>query len=97
MKTHIDIQIDNESYMAEVEYSYFSYEETDNGEESCIIESIVFDNNIATKYGYSIQIGEEVSNLIEKLYPEQYEDAQYRCLVDFKHRQAQEWTYTQED
>ena len=58
MKTHIDIQINNESYMAEVEYSYFSYEETDNGEESCIIESIVFDNNIATKYGYSIQIGE---------------------------------------
>jgi hypothetical protein len=97
MKTYIEIEIDNESYTAEVEYSFFTYEETDNGEESCMIESIIFSNNIATQYGHSIQISEEVSDLIQKYYPEQYEDAEYRCLVDFKHRQAQEWTFTQEE
>jgi len=97
MKTQIDIQIDNESYTAEVDYSFFTYEETDNGEESCIIESIIFSNNIATQYGYPIEIDKDVSDFIEKFYPQQYEDAQYRCLVDFKNRQAQEWTFTQEE
>ena len=97
MKTHIDIQIDNESYTAEVDYSFFTYEETDNGEEACIIESIIFSNNIATQYGHSIQIDEEVSELVKKYYSDQYENAQYRCLVDFKNRQAQEWTFTQEE
>jgi len=97
MKTYIDIQIDNESYTAEVEYFFFTEEESNHEEEHCNIESIIFSNNIATQYGYSIQIGEEVSDFIEKFYPVQYEDTQYRCLVDYKNRQAQEWTFTQEE
>ena len=97
MKTYIEIEIDNESYTAEVDYSFFTYEETDNGEESCMIESIIFSNNISTQYGYPIEIDKDVSDFIERYYPQQYEDAQYRCLVDFKNRQAQEWTFTQEE
>lgn len=97
MKTQIEIEIDNEGYTAEVEYFFFTEEESYHEEEHCNIESITFSNNIATKYGYPIEIDKDVSDFIEKFYPQQYENAQYRCLVDYKNRQAQEWTFTQEE
>jgi hypothetical protein len=97
MKTDINIKIDGELYAAEVEYFFFTEEESNYQDEHCNIESIVFDNNIATDFGFPIQKDKDVSNFIENYYNEVYEEIKYRCLVDYKRRQANEWTFIQEE
>jgi hypothetical protein len=97
MNTLIEITIDNETYLANVEYFYYTEEETETGQEECIIESIKFDNNIATQHGYPIQIGKDCNDLIQKLYPEIYEDILDSCLRDYKHKRSMYWIFAERD
>lgn len=97
MKTQIEITIDNETYLAEVEYFFYSEEESSYEKEYCNIESITFNNNISTRYGYPIEIGKDCNDLIQILYPKTYEKVEESCLRDYKHKQHLYWASTQED